>query len=212
MSSTLILLRHGQSEWNQKNIFTGFVDVALSEMGVQEAQAAHDLLSAYNVDAVYTSALKRAQDTAAIALKGRMPSKCFSSAALNERHYGELQGKNKDEMRKLYGDEQIALWRRSFDMRPPGGESLKDTCDRVMPYFHDEIEPRLKLGETVLIAAHGNSLRALVKFLEHLSDAEIVSIEIETGKPIVYELDDNLGIMNKKILIGKEQRNERKNI
>ncbi len=161
---TLILLRHGQSEWNQKNIFTGFVDVPLSDIGVQEARTARTLLSPYTFDAVYTSALKRAQDTAKIALDNRMPRDYYCAEALNERHYGELQGKNKDEMRSLYGDAQIAIWRRSFDVRPPGGESLKDTCERVLPYFNQEIVPRLKQDETILISAHGNSLRALIKF------------------------------------------------
>lgn len=199
MASTLVLLRHGQSEWNQKNIFTGWVDVDLSEKGRAEAERARVILLSYFFDAVYMSALKRAQITAEIALKDRMPTTIICSEALNERHYGELQGKNKDEMRTTYGEAQVEEWRRSFDVRPPGGESLKDTCDRVIPYFEEEIKPRLQRGETVLISAHGNSLRALVKHLEHLSDAAIVGVEIPTGVPIVYELDDDLGILNKTI-------------
>lgn len=200
MSSTLVLLRHGQSEWNQKNIFTGWVDVPLSDVGEKEARWAKEALKDYRFDAVFTSALKRAQDTAKIALEGRMPTAYFCSDALNERHYGELQGKNKDEMRRLYGEEKVQIWRRSFDVRPPQGESLRDTCDRVLPYFDREVVPRLKRGETVLISAHGNSLRALMKVLENLSDDEIVGVEIPTGVPIVYRLDDDLGIINKTML------------
>lgn len=204
MTSTLVLLRHGQSEWNQKNIFTGWVDVALSEIGEQEAARARESLSSYRFDAVFTSLLKRAQHTAHIVLEGRMPDAYFCAEALNERHYGDLQGKNKDEMRAEYGEEQIAMWRRSFDVRPPNGESLKDTCDRVIPYFKREIAPRLTRGETILISAHGNSLRALIKYLENLSEDAIVGVEIPTGVPIVYELDDDLGIINKTMLKNEE--------
>jgi 2,3-bisphosphoglycerate-dependent phosphoglycerate mutase len=200
MPSTLVLIRHGQSEWNQKNIFTGWIDVSLSDAGIKEALSAREALKDYRFDAVFTSALSRAQDTAAIVLKDRAPPPCFSSEALNERNYGELQGKNKDEMRRLYGEDMVQVWRRSFDVRPPGGESLKDTCERVLPYFEREILPLLRRGETVLISAHGNSLRALVKVLENLSDDEIVGVEIPTGIPIVYRLDDDLSIISKKML------------
>lgn len=200
MSSTLVLLRHGQSEWNQKNIFTGWRDVPLSDAGEDEARRAGKALERYAFDAVFTSALKRAQDTAAIVLKGRMPEAYFCSQALNERKYGELEGKDKDEMRRIYGPEQVHIWRRSFEVRPPGGESLKDTCDRVLPYFKREIAPRLQQGQTVLIAAHGNSLRALVKYLEGLSDQQVVGLEIPTGVPIVYQLGDDLQVLSKSVL------------
>lgn len=188
MLSILVLLRHGQSEWNKSNIFTGWVDVPLSAQGEDEAEQAGLALKDFRFDAVFTSVLHRAQKTAQIALRDNMPP-IFSSAALNERRYGALEGKNKDEMRKLYGPEQIHIWRRSFTERPPGGESLKDTCDRVLPYYKEKIEPRLLNGQTILVCAHGNSLRALIKYLENLSDEEIIDLEIPTGVPIVYHLD-----------------------
>lgn len=186
--SILVLLRHGQSEWNKSNIFTGWVDVPLSLEGENEAKNAGLALKDYKFDAVFTSVLDRAQKTAQIVLENNMP-RLFSSAALNERRYGDLEGKNKDEMRKLYGAEQVHIWRRSFTERPPGGESLKDTCDRVLPYFQEFIEPLLDLDQTILVCAHGNSLRALIKYLENLSDEEIIDLEIPTGVPIVYYLD-----------------------
>jgi 2,3-bisphosphoglycerate-dependent phosphoglycerate mutase len=201
MSATLILLRHGQSEWNQKNIFTGWEDVPLSKQGEAEALVAQKALANFQIDAVFVSALKRADDTAKIVLGDKKPAQYCHSEALNERHYGELQGKNKDEMRKKYSEKQVELWRRSFDVKPPGGESLKDTCDRVLPYFKREIEPKLKKGQTILISAHGNSLRALVKYLEDLSDQDIVNVEIPTGVPIVYQLDNELNIIKKDILM-----------
>lgn len=197
MSSTLVLLRHGQSEWNQKNIFTGWVDVGLSDVGEKEARLAEKTLKSFSFDAVFASGLKRAQETAKIVLAGRMPADYFCDEALNERCYGELQGKNKDEMRQQFGADKIEVWRRSFNERPPGGESLEDTCERVVNYFKRMIEPRLKEGQTVLISAHGNSLRALVKYLECLSDEEIVGIEIPTGRPIIYKFDDDGRIIEK---------------
>lgn len=203
MSSTLVLLRHGQSLYNQKNIFTGFLDVELSEQGREEARRAGESLKDFKFDAVFTSALKRAADTAEIVLKDRMPADYFADAALNERHYGELQGQNKDEARALFGVEQVQIWRRSFDVRPNGGESLKDTCDRVLPFYKKNIEPRLKKGQCILVAAHGNSLRALVMHLQSLSATQIVGVEIPTGVPMVYEFDDNLKLINKKILSTK---------
>ncbi len=203
MVATLVLLRHGESLWNQKNIFTGWVDIGLSEVGVLEAARAREALREYHFDAVFISRLERARDTANIVLEGRMPKDLFSSEALNERRYGELEGKDKDEMRRLYGQEQVHIWRRSFDVRPPGGESLKDTCDRVLPYFKREIEPRLLEGQTILVSAHGNSLRALVKYLEGLSDEEILHVEIPTACPIVYHLDDTGKIIDKKVLSTK---------
>jgi 2,3-bisphosphoglycerate-dependent phosphoglycerate mutase len=200
VSSTLVLLRHGQSEWNQKNIFTGWMDVPLSLLGEEEALWARGVLKRFHFDAVFTSALRRAQDTAKIVLDGQMPKNYFCAEALNERHYGELQGQDKDEMRRRYGVEQVHIWRRSFDSRPPGGESLHDTCDRVLPYFKSYIEPILRQdGKTILISAHGNSLRALIKYLDDLTDEEIVKVEIPTGVPIVYWFDDNGKILRKTI-------------
>lgn len=184
----LILLRHGQSVWNQENKFTGWMDVALSAQGIQEAISAGQRLESIPIDQVFCSALKRALDTAKIALRAASQENCpmIQDPALNERHYGDLQGLNKAETAKKYGDEQVRIWRRSFDVKPPGGESLKDTCLRVLPYYHQAIEPLLKANKTVLIVAHGNSLRALIKEIEHVSDEDIVSLEIPTGVPIFY--------------------------
>lgn len=199
----LILLRHGQSVWNQENRFTGWVDVDLSEKGIEEAKRAGERLRSLPVDRVFTSVLKRAIDTAAIALKvaGKEGLPTERDQALNERHYGDLQGLDKDETRKQHGAEQVHLWRRSYDVAPPGGESLKDTCKRVLPYFHEKILPCLKKGENVLVAAHGNSLRALTMELERLSPEEIVKVEIATGVPIVYDIDEATGeVRSKEIL------------
>lgn len=184
----LILLRHGQSVWNQENKFTGWVDVALSATGIEEAISAGSKLASIPIDQVFCSSLKRAIDTAKIALRAAHQESCpiIQDPALNERNYGDLQGLNKAEMAKKYGPEQIKLWRRSYDIRPPGGESLKDTCERVLPYYHKAIEPLLKAHKTVLIVAHGNSLRALIKELEHVSDSDIASLEIPTGVPLFY--------------------------
>jgi 2,3-bisphosphoglycerate-dependent phosphoglycerate mutase len=201
MSSTLVLLRHGQSEWNQKNIFTGWVDVPLSPRGILEAKSAQKILHDLNFDAVFTSALKRAQETAKIVMENQMHTDYFCSEALNERNYGELQGKNKDEMRVIFGEEQVQLWRRSFHIRPPGGESLRDTYERVLCYFKQEIEPRLKKGQTILISAHGNSLRALIKYLEGLSDDEIMKLEIPTGTPFIYKFDDDGKIIKRTLKV-----------
>jgi len=189
MSGTLVLLRHGQSEYNKKNIFTGWLDVDLSEEGRFEARAAGERLKDYGFDVVFTSALKRAKDTALIVLGEKRP-RFICDAALNERRYGELEGKNKDEVRALFGAEQVQIWRRSLHERPPGGESLADTCDRVIPYYEQEIKPKVAQGQTVLVSAHGNSLRALVMYLENLSPSEVLSLEIPTGVPIIYEFDD----------------------
>lgn len=200
MSGTLILLRHGQSIWNQQHIFTGWCDVALTPFGEEEALKAKEALKDFKIDAVFVSALKRAQDTATIVLGDRHPKTFVSSKALNERKYGALEGKSKEEIKRIYGEEQVQRWRRSYEERPPEGESLKDTCDRVLPFFKAEIEPRLKEGQTVLIAAHGNSLRALMKYLEGLSDEEIVGVEIPTAIPIVYRLGRDGKIMDKTVL------------
>lgn len=195
----LILIRHGQSAWNLENRFTGWVDVDLSPQGEEEARAAGERLKGTKIDYVYTSVLKRAIRTADIVLKtidaGTLPRSQYE--ALNERNYGDLQGLNKDECRLKYGDEQVHIWRRSYDIAPPGGESLKDTQDRVMPYYDKEIAPKLREGKNVLVVAHGNSLRALVMHLEHLSQETVLELNIPTGIPRVYELDDQLNVVDK---------------
>ena len=200
--ATLILLRHGQSEWNKANRFTGWVDIGLSEQGVKEAESSGEQLKDVKLDQCFTSVLKRSIDTATLALKRAEQSDVptFRDAALNERHYGDLQGLNKDETRAKYGAEQVHRWRRSYEVRPPGGESLADTCERVLPYYEKEIRPYLLKGETVLVAAHGNSLRALIKDLENLSQDEIVKVEIPTGVPIRYELNPKGEVLNKSVL------------
>ncbi len=198
----LVVVRHGQSVWNLENRFTGWVDVELSENGVNEAQEAGKKLAGMSFAHLFTSELKRAQETARLALEsgqlGDLPTS--SDKALNERHYGELQGLNKDETRKKYGDEQVLQWRRSYHTRPPGGENLADTVERVLPYYEKNIEPLLKAGKDVLVVAHGNSLRALVKHLESLSEDEILKVEIPTGTPIVYDLDDQGKVKEKVVL------------
>jgi 2,3-bisphosphoglycerate-dependent phosphoglycerate mutase len=198
---TLILLRHGQSEWNKKNIFTGWVDIGLSKEGVAEAEKAQEHLKNFNINCIYSSVLKRAIDTAKIAgQKDLVGTEWIKDQALNERHYGDLQGKNKDEMRKEFGAEQVKIWRRSFDVKPPNGESLKDTCERVLPFFEEQILPRVRMGETVLVSAHGNSLRALIKKLDKLTDKEVVDLEVPTGTPIIYQLDQEGAVEQKRIL------------
>jgi 2,3-bisphosphoglycerate-dependent phosphoglycerate mutase len=198
----LILLRHGQSLWNAENRFTGWVDVDLSDQGINEAKLAGQKLKAFKLNRVFASTLKRAIETAQIVLdiikQNTLP--LTRSTALNERHYGDLQGLNKDEMRIKFGAKQISIWRRSYDIRPPNGESLKDTCNRVLPYYQGTILPCLLKKETVLVVAHGNSLRGLIKELEHLSDSDVVSVEIPTGSPIVYELDKKGQFLSKALL------------
>ena len=198
----LILLRHGQSQWNLQNRFTGWVDVDLSEKGIEEAQRAGAHLKAYAIDHLFTSVLMRAEKTAAIALEaaGQSHVPKTRNEALNERHYGALQGLDKDETREKYGKEQVHQWRRSFNINPPEGESLSDTCDRVLPYFQENIMPMLTGDTTILVAAHGNSLRALIKDLEKLSSDEIVKVEVPTGVPIVYKLDASCQLLDKKVL------------
>lgn len=198
----LILVRHGQSEWNLQNRFTGWVDVDLSDKGEAEAKEAGQLLNGYDIDLVYTSVLKRAIRTAEIALKemGMENMELIKDQALNERHYGDLQGQNKAEIGEKYGQKQLKIWRRSFDINPPNGESLKDTLNRVKPYYLESIEPKLKEGKNILISAHGNSLRALVMYLENISQDEILELNIPTGIPYVYEMDNNCNILSKKYL------------
>lgn len=188
----LVLVRHGQSEWNLKNLFTGWRDVDLTEQGVSEAREAGRKLKAQGLtfDVAYTSALKRAQRTLDLMLEemGQTGLPIVRDLALNERDYGDLSGLNKDDARKKWGEEQVHIWRRSYDIAPPGGESLKDTLARTLPYYVTEILPRVLRGERVLVAAHGNSLRALVMVLEKLSPEQILKREIGTGVPIIYKL------------------------
>lgn len=198
----LILLRHGQSEWNRKNLFTGWVDVDLTDQGVAEAQKAGEILKDVPFAKCYTSELKRAQRTLAIVLEttGRAGLPVEKDKALNERHYGDLQGKNKAQTAEQFGAEQVHIWRRSYDVAPPGGESLKDTAERTLPYFEAKIAADLKAGVDVLVAAHGNSLRAIIMKLDGLSKDEVTQLNLDTGVPIVYEFDAELNVIDKKIL------------
>lgn len=200
--SKLVIVRHGQSVWNKENKFTGWVDVDLAEKGIEEANRAGELLKDYKFDAAFTSVLKRANRTLDIILDkiGQTDIPITYDEALNERMYGDLQGKNKDEMREEYGEEQVHIWRRSFDVPPPGGESLKDTAERVLPYFEKEIVPMIKAGKNIIISAHGNSLRALIMKLENLTPEEILKTEVPTGVPKVYELDADLKIESAEFL------------
>jgi len=198
----LILLRHGQSQWNLENRFTGWVDVPLSPTGEDEARAAGEKLRGRHIDKLYTSVLRRAVDTATLALEaaGTTVPVTERDAALNERMYGDLQGLNKAEAAKRFGDAQIKLWRRSYDVRPPGGESLADTAARVLPYWESHILPDLKAGRDVLVVAHGNSLRTLVMHLDGLSHAEVLELEIPTGAPLLYEIGTDRQITGKRYL------------
>jgi 2,3-bisphosphoglycerate-dependent phosphoglycerate mutase len=200
----LVLLRHGQSEWNLKNLFTGWRDVDLTEAGVAEARAAGRKLKAQGIrfDVAFTSALIRAQRTLDLTLEemGQKSIPIFRDQALNERDYGDLVGLNKDDARKKWGAEQVQKWRRSYDIAPPGGESLKDTIARALPYFVQEILPRVLRGERTLVSAHGNSLRALVMVLERLSPEGIVKRELATGVPIVYRLNADSTVAEKQDL------------
>ena len=204
MSGTLVLVRHGQSEWNLKNLFTGWRDVGLTELGVTEAKTGGEALAATGIkfDIAYTSALKRAQNTCQIILDcvGQPNLETIKDQALNERDYGDLSGLNKDDARKRWGDEQVHVWRRSYDVAPPGGESLKDTAARVLPYYIQDILPRVLRGERVLMSAHGNSLRALVMVLDHLSPQEIVKREIATGVPLIYRLNADSTVAERKVM------------
>ncbi|MBI1203704.1 MAG: 2,3-bisphosphoglycerate-dependent phosphoglycerate mutase [Rhodopseudomonas sp.] len=197
----LVLVRHGQSEWNLKNLFTGWRDVDLTEKGVAEAREAGRKLKAQGLtfDVAYTSALKRAQRTLGLMLEemGQSSIPVIKDLALNERDYGDLSGLNKDDARAKWGDEQVHIWRRSYDVPPPGGESLKDTLARTLPYYVTEILPRVLRGERVLVAAHGNSLRALVMVLEKLSPEQILKREIGTGVPIIYRLGSDATVTSK---------------
>jgi 2,3-bisphosphoglycerate-dependent phosphoglycerate mutase len=192
MTGTLILVRHGQSEWNLLNLFTGWRNPDLTEQGMEEARATGKALKAAGIvpDLYYTSALRRAQHTLDLMLEemGVLNCTIIRNTALNERDYGDLSGLNKDDARAKWGEEQVLIWRRSYDVPPPGGESLKDTAARTLPYYEAEILPRLQDGETILIAAHGNSLRAMVMAIEGLTPEQILKREIATGQPTVYEI------------------------
>jgi len=213
----LVLVRHGESVWNKENKFTGWTDVDLSANGIEEAKEAGKVLKDknYTFDIAYTSVLKRANHTLDLILEelNQKNIPIYKSWRLNERHYGALQGLNKQETAEKYGTEQVHIWRRSYDVKPPAledsderykemqkeyseyiphTECLKDTVERVIPYYLNTIVPNIKLGKKIIIAAHGNSLRGLMKYLDNMSDQDIISLEIETGNPIVYELDDNL--------------------
>ncbi|MBW0767114.1 2,3-diphosphoglycerate-dependent phosphoglycerate mutase [Mammaliicoccus lentus] len=220
----LILCRHGQSDWNKKNLFTGWADVGLSEQGFNEAKLSGEKLLKQEIDVVYTSLLTRAIETTYLLLKHshQLWIPVYKTWRLNERHYGGLQGKNKDEAREEFGEEQVHIWRRSYDTKPPEAdkalqeeylndrryamldrrvmplsESLKDTLDRVIPFWIDHVSTSLVNGQTTLVSAHGNSLRALIKYLEDIPDDEISELEIKTGAPLIYELDDELKVIDK---------------
>ncbi len=196
---TLVLVRHGQSQWNLENRFTGWVDVPLSEAGIEEARKAGELLKGMKFDYAFTSALTRAQETLRIMLEiiGQTDVPTERDQALNERHYGDLQGLNKDETAAKFGKEQVHIWRRSFDVKPPNGESLKDTRSRVLPYYQAKIEPLVKDGKRILIAAHGNSLRALVMTLDNMSQQAITDLNIPTGAPMRYLIDSEGTVMER---------------
>jgi 2,3-bisphosphoglycerate-dependent phosphoglycerate mutase len=204
MSGTLVLVRHGQSEWNLKNLFTGWRDPGLTEQGVAEAKAAGQRLAARGLkfDIAVTSALTRAPKTCQNILDatGQGDLETIRDAALNERDYGDLNGLNKDDAREKWGKEQVHVWRRSYDTPPPGGESLKDTGARVWPYYMHDMQPHVLRGGTVLVAAHGNSLRALIMALEGISGQDIMKLELGTGVPIVYRLNADSTVASKEVL------------
>jgi len=204
MSGTLVLVRHGQSEWNLKNLFTGWENPGLTDKGVEEAHAAGRNLKALGLefDMAFTSVLDRAQRTLTIMLEelGQTDLPTTRDQALNERDYGDLTGLNKDDARKKWGEEQVHIWRRSYDISPPGGESLRDTLARTLPYYMKAIQPHVLDGKTIIVAAHGNSLRALVMALEGLRPEEILKREIATGVPIIYKLNANGTIASSQVL------------
>lgn len=200
--SNLIIVRHGQSQWNLENKFTGWVDVELTEKGINEARGAGITLKDFNFDIAFSSVLKRANKTLDLILDeiGQSDLEIIKDQALNERHYGDLQGKNKQEIADQFGAEQVHIWRRSYDVSPPNGESLKDTKDRVLPYFNEKILPYIKSGKDVIIAAHGNSLRALIMHLENMTPDEILQFEIPTGTPRHYIVDGELNVSKAEFL------------
>ena len=204
MAGTLVLVRHGQSEWNLKNLFTGWKDPGLTEKGIAEAKSAGVKLKEQGLsfDLAFTSELVRAQHTLTLILDGLgqqdLETRC--DVALNERDYGDLAGLNKDDAREKWGAEQVHIWRRSYDVPPPGGESLKDTLARTLPYFVTDILPEVMAGKTVIVAAHGNSLRSICMVLDRLSRDEIVGYEIATGVPMIYQLASDTTVKSKAIL------------
>jgi 2,3-bisphosphoglycerate-dependent phosphoglycerate mutase len=204
MTHLLVLCRHGQSEWNLKNLFTGWKDPDLTALGVEEAKAAGRKLKAKGIgfDVAFTSDLSRAQKTCGLILNelGQPGLETIRDQALNERDYGELSGLNKDDARKRWGEEQVHVWRRSYDIPPPGGESLKDTAARVLPYYVHRIIPAVMSGKRTLVAAHGNSLRALIMAMEGMTGEEIVARELATGVPIVYRLNADTTIASREEL------------
>ena len=202
--SRLVLVRHGQSEWNEKNLFTGWRDPDITAQGVDEARRARAALKAAGMvfDLGFTSLLQRAQKTCALLLEqqGQTDLPVTRHEELNERDYGDLSGLNKDDARKKWGEDQVHIWRRSFDIPPPGGESLKDTAERVLPFFNLEVMPLIKDGKDILIAAHGNSLRALVMQLDGLSAAQIINVNIGTGEPYCYAMNADGSVADKQII------------
>ena len=202
--ASLVLVRHGQSQWNEKNLFTGWKDPDLTEKGEKEAKEAGLALkeSGYKFDIIFTSVLLRAKRTGKLILEqmGQEDLKTFENEALNERNYGDLAGLNKDDARKKWGEDQVHKWRRSFDIAPPGGESLKMTAERVLPYFEETILPSLKEKSDILVVAHGNSLRALVMQLDKLNSDEVVKLEIPTGMPICYSINEHGQVQNKVLM------------
>jgi len=204
MTGTLVLVRHGQSDWNLKNLFTGWKDPELTPLGIEEATTGAKALADYGItfDIAFTSALKRAQDTCKIILDGlgQPTLTTIRDQALNERDYGDLAGLNKDDARAKWGEEQVHIWRRSYDVQPPGGESLRDTGARVWPYYMTEILPRVLRGEKVLVAAHGNSLRSLVMILDRLSREQVLALNLATGVPMVYKLNADSTVASKDVL------------
>ena len=195
----LVLVRHGQSLWNLENRFTGWIDVPLTELGREEARRAGETLRGLTFDVAYTSALSRAQDTLVVILEtlGATPP-VIRDQAINERHYGDLQGLNKDDLRKQYGEAQVKIWRRSFDVPPPNGEALKDTAARTLPFFDRCIMGDIRQGKNVLVVAHGNSNRSIVMRLDALSGDEVVALELATGAPLVYELSPDGSVLSKR--------------
>ena len=204
MSGTLVLVRHGQSEWNLKNLFTGWRDPDLTDLGVEEAKTGGKAIAETGIkfDVAYTSDLSRAQKTLTLILDeiGQQGLETIRDQALNERDYGDLSGLNKDDAREKWGEEQVHIWRRSYDVPPPGGESLRDTGARVWPYYLTEILPRVLRGEKVLVAAHGNSLRSLVMVLDKLTKEEILKLNLATGVPMVYVLNADSTVQSKDVL------------
>ena len=204
MSGTLVLVRHGQSDWNLKNLFTGWKDPDLTALGIEEAKAGGKALADYGIkyDIAFTSDLVRAQHTLKIILDavGQTGLATIKDQALNERDYGDLSGLNKDDARAKWGEEQVHIWRRSYDVPPPGGESLRDTGARVWPYYLTEILPRVLAGQNVLVAAHGNSLRSLVMVLDRLSKEQILALNLATGVPMVYKLKADSTVTSKEVL------------